>query len=1043
MTWGDEEKMAATKVIDVLRSDKYKKLNALFLVPFDLAQVPGYLDIVSKPLDLQTVSTHLHSGGYDDEPSLFWKELAGVFENAIAYHKDRPQTKWISKVAKDMIKAMNKERKLAEGGSEPPKKKLKLLLKPMSAQVAAASSASSTPPEPPAKKPKLSLKLKLSSTMTAASATTTNAVSTPSDGPSPSSSVKEPIGATSAPKPAQPKIRLSLKTSASKKSSPPSKPPTPSTTGSVGSASRGKELPKAVAAAQSSKKEQDKLKKEQLKREKELARQQEKLRKDQLKREKELAKQQEKTIKAATKATTKKKKTTASTNVNKKSPTIALPPQTSMVPIAGTAPTASASIAVISSTPMTLVQYRQCAKVLCALRRRQQHNIGWFTQPVNDKSILADYRAKIPFPMDLSTLQSKLDQAVAPGNKTTYSVSQFVEDLRRIFANCLRFNTSMKDSLRPVAVEVLETAEQSLKVFVAQNPGAAAGEAALYQPLLFCWKLCIGLLDTLYNLVNPKDGQPTALYFLHPVSYYCGGNFPSDYLEKVPKPMDFGTVTDSLLEGRYQSIDQFASDCLLVLSNCHSYYPSGHVYCEQATRLNEYLTRQLDQLARYVKSPKGSSDRIKSAQPVSFSNNKTYPSRLWTEVVADIRALTYTDKATKITEPAMSQFEKPVSLTAFPNYLKVVPIPMDLGTIDRNVGADIYQLPEDFEFDITLLFRNCETFNGKITGGEHLIALAKYGLRQFRRIFYAKVRAFEETKPPTPVSSETTPTKMENKKIKLHVSAAVLASSGTNKQGKNAPRISISSAAMDKAVESAKAKEERLQNAKASQPVPLHIAIARVKESFPLRRAVKSLQSWEADCARYFKELMRHPWISASRPKFIFHVPVPILFPELKEAYSAKVTKPMDLTTVECTLLAGNRYTSPEDVVSDVALVFANSIHFNKDGRDIGDPLSCAYYDASIHLLKYSRWLSLEILSAHVVQTDHVDESSSEGMPPFEWKLTEGNKKKAREEMEALVLKEPLEKSLEGDRYTWMEAECEKLMKALRHQRYDIVVLLS
>ena len=69
------------------------------------------------------------------------------------------------------------------------------------------------------------------------------------------------------------------------------------------------------------------------------------------------------------------------------------------------------------------------------------------------------------------------------------------------------------------------------------------------------------------------------------------------------------------------------------------------------------------------------------------------------------------------------------------------------------------------------------------------------------------------------------------------------------------------------------------------QPVPLHIAIARVKERFPLRRDVKSLQHWEAACARFFKELKRHPWISAARPKFIFHVPVPVLFPVSSEQF--------------------------------------------------------------------------------------------------------------------------------------------------------------
>ena len=125
---------------------------------------------------------------------------------------------------------------------------------------------------------------------------------------------------------------------------------------------------------------------------------------------------------------------------------------------------------------------------------------------------------------------------------------------------------------------------------------------------------------------------------------------------------------------------------------------------------------------------------------------------------------------------------------------------------------------------------------------------------------------------------------------------------------------------------------------------------------------------------------------------------------------------------------------SPEDFVNDVALVFSNAITFNKDGRDVGDPLSCAYYDASIHLLRYSRWLSLELLAEYLKDSEHVDIPDDEKLPLTSWELTNGNKNKAREEMEAIVLKEPIEKSLEGDRYTWMEAECEKLLKALRHQ---------
>ena len=140
-----------------------------------------------------------------------------------------------------------------------------------------------------------------------------------------------------------------------------------------------------------------------------------------------------------------------------------------------------------------------------------------------------------------------------------------------------------------------------------------------------------------------------------------------------------------------------------------------------------------------------------------------------------------------------------------------------------------------------------------------------------------------------------------------------------------------------------------------------------------------------------------------------------------------------DIYIVECTLLAGNKYAVPEDFVKDVALVFANSIVFNKEGKDIGDPLSTSYYEGSIHLLKYCRWLSLQMLTDHLEDSEFVNESGEDGMPPTSWRLTMGNLKQSRQEMGAIVLSEPLERSMDGDRHTWMESECEKLLKSLRH----------
>ena len=921
----------------VVQNLKANGNNYLFLEPFDLSQTPGYTDVVEKVMDLATLSKNLEAGEYPDIEA-FFKDCFRIYENAIAYHGNRDETKFVAKLAKQMLKVAQKAKNhsLKKKKAPPPKKtkkaadgggtKLKLKLggggqadTPGKAKVSIKLNKSPDTTSPSggqnqSKKPRLTLKLAKSKTGIDSS---DGGAATPRSASSPGGS------------------KLSIK---------------------LGGNSRGKELPEGVSPSPK-------------------------------------------------KASKKRKDIDRTTSKSKKIKVKAVGSQLSLSPI----------------------RKAQCAKVLAGLKRRQQTNTSIFLQPVSDSRIINDYRSKIQHPMDLGTMQSKLEKDEYP------TVASFVLDMRRIFANCLRYNTSIKDALRPVAVEVLSTGEQLMTVFLAKPEHPTN----VYRPLLFCWKLCLSVLDTLYNLTNPSDGQPTALYFLFPVSFYCGGHFPADYLEKVKKPMDFGTVTKNLLEGNYSTIEEFETDCRLVIENCIVYYggrEDGKIFTEQANRLNAVLEQQMTALKKYLKSSTGERLRRSAQMAVSESTLPKPPVHLLLGILEELRGLNYTDRATKITEPAMALFEKPVPLSAFPDYSQKIKTPMDLHSVERKVKNALYGTPEDFEYDVLLIFQNCITYNSS-RDVEHLVNLGKYGLKQFRRIFSSRMRAFDDPSsvPPPKESGKKTPPSSSvqgsPKNFKIEPGGA----------SKIAPRISLSSAQIMSAAQ--RPKTFKLSAPKASgpkgkpnQPVPLHIAISQVKENFPLRRNLKALQPWEAACARFFKELMRHSWISAARPKFIFHVPVPVIFPELKEAYAAKIKKPMDLTTVECSLLAGNLYSSPEDFVNDVALVFSNAITFNKEGRDLGDPLPCAYYDASKHLLRYCRWLSFELLSEYVEESSHEDEPEDGGLPLSSWKLTTGNKKKAREEMERIVLNEVIEKSMEGDRYTWMEAECEKLMKALRHQ---------
>ena len=138
---------------------------------------------------------------------------------------------------------------------------------------------------------------------------------------------------------------------------------------------------------------------------------------------------------------------------------------------------------------MTEKRKAQCLKVIAGLKRRKSKDIIWFLQPVSDKGIVDDYRAKIKNAMDLGTMTLKLE-------KNEYrDLNEFVLDLRRVFGNCLRYNTSIKDSFRPLGMDMLMTAEQLMAHFI--------GEAEpTYLPLLYCWRLCVGILDALLDVKN-------------------------------------------------------------------------------------------------------------------------------------------------------------------------------------------------------------------------------------------------------------------------------------------------------------------------------------------------------------------------------------------------------------------------------------------------------------------------------------------------------------------------------------------------------------
>lgn len=116
----------------------------------------------------------------------------------------------------------------------------------------------------------------------------------------------------------------------------------------------------------------------------------------------------------------------------------------------------------------------------------------------------------------------------------------------------------------------------------------------------------------------------------------------------------------SLIEGQYQTVDEFATDCRLVIENCKTFYggrgEDGRLFIEQAEELNKVLTQQLEAFNRYLKSPPGLDLKARAAAKMSPNAPPLFPKpppQVLVNVLEDLRALSYTDKATKVCETCL------------------------------------------------------------------------------------------------------------------------------------------------------------------------------------------------------------------------------------------------------------------------------------------------------------------------------------------------------------------------------------------------------
>ncbi|KAI0300709.1 hypothetical protein B0F90DRAFT_1722600 [Multifurca ochricompacta] len=96
-------------------------------------------------------------------------------------------------------------------------------------------------------------------------------------------------------------------------------------------------------------------------------------------------------------------------------------------------------------------------------------------------------------------------------------------------------------------------------------------------------------------LLEPTQKDDYA-FFLEPVD---PEKVPG-YSGVIKQPMDFGTMTDKVAKSKYKSLDEFADDFHLVISNAKTFNLPGTIYHTEAERIEAWASDHIAKAASYV-----------------------------------------------------------------------------------------------------------------------------------------------------------------------------------------------------------------------------------------------------------------------------------------------------------------------------------------------------------------------------------------------------------------------------------------------------------
>ncbi|KAL0994301.1 hypothetical protein UPYG_G00120420 [Umbra pygmaea] len=202
----------------------------------------------------------------------------------------------------------------------------------------------------------------------------------------------------------------------------------------------------------------------------------------------------------------------------------------------------------------------------------------------------------------------------------------------------------------------------------------------------------VTLSSVLESIINDMRDHPNTYPFHTPVN----AKVVKDYYKIITRPMDLQTLRENVRKRVYPSREEFRENVELIIKNSATYNGAKHPITQVAQTMLDLCDAKLKEKEdRLVRLEKAINPLLDDDDQVAFSF-----------ILDNI----VTQKMMAV--PDSWPFHHPVNKKFVPDYYKVIPQPMDLENVRKNISKHKYQNRDLFLFDVSLIHTNSVKYNG-------------------------------------------------------------------------------------------------------------------------------------------------------------------------------------------------------------------------------------------------------------------------------------------------------------------------------------------